>query len=100
MKYTNAIDAQKDHMSNNPEVFKENNRLVMAIIDAENELRDAVAESGTGVSNGSFNVTITPVAQRIYNEDKLHEFLSPTQFAQVVNDVTRPARITIGALKF
>jgi uncharacterized protein YdcH (DUF465 family) len=98
-KYTRAVEAIKDHQGANKAVFDEHQRLLYNLMDAENELRDAVAESGEGISNGSHKVTVVPQTQRIYSEDKLHQYLNSEQFADVVNDVTRPPRITIGEVK-
>ena len=103
-KYSKAVQAVKDHQEDNKEVFDAHQKLVFDVIDAENELRDAVAESAEevikdGLSNGTHKVTVTRQTQRVYNEEKMHQFLSPTQFAQVVNDVTRPVKISITEIK-
>lgn len=97
--YTNADQARKDHIAANAEVFKQHERLVMAVIDAENNLRDAVAESGQPIENGSYRVTVTPQTMRTYDEDKLRAALSsnPAILADAIKDVPRPPRITISA---
>lgn len=94
-KYTSAFEAMEAHKESNQAVFKEHERLLFNLIDAENELRDAVAESGQGVSNQTHVVTVTPQTQRVYSEEKMHQYLTSSQFAEVVNDVTRPPRIII-----
>lgn len=94
-RYTKAIEKRNEHIKTNKSVFDEHERIVGAVIDAENDLRDEVAEANAGVENTDFKVTITPQTQRVYNEDKLKQYLSGPQFAEVVNDVTRPARISI-----
>ena len=94
-KFTNTKEALQEHIRENQAVFSAHEKLVMYVIDAENELRDAVAESGQGINNGLYDVVVTPQTQRIYNEDNMHQYLNATQFADIVNDVKRPARITI-----
>lgn len=88
------MDALADHEARNPEVFKEHQRLAMAAIDADNALRDAVAESGSGISNGSFNVTVTPHSMTVYDEDIVR-----AKCPEAIKTQERPARITIGKVK-
>jgi hypothetical protein len=94
-KCTKAIEKRNRFIEDNKAVFNGYEKIGGEIIDAENELRDAVAEANTGVSNAEFTVTVTPQTQRVYNEDKLKQFLSGPQFADAVNDVTRPPKISI-----
>lgn len=95
-RYTDAQDKLEQHIKDNQKVFDDHQKIVLELMDRDNELRDAVAEDGKGITNGLWNVTVTPQTQRVYNEDKMKQYMSGTQFADVVSDVTRPARITIG----
>ncbi len=97
-RYTRSVEARNEHLEANRAVFEAHEKLVMNVIDAENDLRDQVSEAKEGVKNADFEVVLTPVTQRVYNEDKMKQMLTPIQFADVVNDVTRPARITIKRL--
>lgn len=90
-KYTNAVAAVEEHAKENKTVFESHQRLVGNVIDAENELRDAVAESGSGVSNGLFTVTYAPVTQTVFDEEKVRKACPD---AITVNQ--RPPKITIG----
>lgn len=82
-KYTMAVNAIEEHKKANQSVFKEHERLLMNLIDIENELRDDVATDGSGVENSQFKVVVIP----------------QTQFASVVNDVQRSPRISIKPIK-
>lgn len=68
-KYTLAKQAIDSHLAANKPVFDAHQKLVMTLMDADNELRDAVAESGSGVSNPEFTVTVTPQTQEVWDED-------------------------------
>ena len=94
-KYTQAIERRNAHIEANKNIFNAHEQIVMQVIEAENELRDAVAEANAGVSNGEYTVTIEPQARRQYNEEKMKQYLSGPQFAEVVNDIQRPPRISI-----
>lgn len=94
-RYTKAVEKRNEHIKANKTVFEEHERIVGAVIDAENDLRDEVAEANAGVENTDFKVIITPQTQRVYNEDKMKQILTPIQFADIVNDVTRPPKISI-----
>ena len=98
-KYTMAVNAIEAHKEAHQAVFKEHERLLMNLIDTENELRDEVATDGSGVENSQFKVVVIPQTQRVYDEDKLHQLLNATQFASVVNDVQRSPRISIKPIK-
>lgn len=99
-KYSNAVAAVKEHKEANAGVFDAHEKLVFAVIDAENELRDAVAVSKEGVSNGMHRVTITPQTQTIVDPDDLKahqgEALTPELIAELTKTYERPPRITIG----
>lgn len=97
-KYTQAIAARDEHIEENKSVFATHKKLVFAIIDAENELRDAVAESGSGVENGVFKVTCTPQTQVVYDNEALSKLLQPDEIDKVVKEVTRPSKIVISRI--
>lgn len=100
-KYTAARDALQDHVNRNPEFYKQNNALVMAIVDAENELRDDAALAGVGTENASYKVTVTPVTMKSFDEEKIKTALAsnPALLAECIKDQTRPARITISPVR-
>jgi len=98
-KYTQAFEALNDHKVANQGVFEAHQNLLMRLMDAENELRDLVAEDEQGLENSKIKVTVVPQTQRMYSEDKMHQYLTPIQFADVVSDVKRPPRITIKPIK-
>lgn len=93
-KYANAMDALEGHIESNKPVFDAHKELAMKVMDAENELRDAVAENGSGIVGAGYTATYTPVEQKVYDEEKIKK-LCPE--AITVNQ--RPARITIGKTK-
>lgn len=99
LKYTNAVDAVKDHIEKNKSIFDAHERLVFQVIDAENELRDAVAASGQGVQNGSHKVTFEKQTQTIFDEDKMKCYLSAEEMQKVTTVNERPPRITINEIK-
>jgi len=98
-KYTQVMDKRKDYIEQHKAIFDGFEKIGMEIIDADNDLRDAVAETGTGINNGSFNVVVTPQTQRVYNEEKMKQYMNSQQFADVVSDVKRPPRITVSPVR-
>lgn len=98
-KYTDAIEERNEHLAQNKGVFDSHERIVMKIIDAENELKDAVAEDGKGVENGLYKVTITPQTQKVYDDEVLCKLLQPDEVDKVVKEVTRSPKISITTLK-
>ena len=69
-KFTEAKEKVEAHIEDNKPVFNAHQKLVMSLIDAENELRDAVAESKEGVTNGKYTVVCTPQEQVVFDEEK------------------------------
>lgn len=98
-KYTNAIEERNEHIAQNKPVFDAHERIINKVIDADNELRDAVAEDGKGIENGLYKVTITPQTQKVYDDEMLSKLLQPEELAQVVKEVTRSPKISITALR-
>lgn len=98
-KYANAIEERNEHLEQNKSVFEAHQRIIGKIIDAENELMDAVAESGSGIENGLYKVTITPQTQKVYDDEALSKLLQPEEVDQVVKEVTRSPKISITALR-
>lgn len=101
-KYTSAHKQMMDHQKNNSSVFDEHKRLMMLVIDAENELRDAVAENKANVSNNDFKVTVTPQTQTFADIDVIDRLIANGQISaslreSIVKTVPRPERITISA---
>lgn len=99
LKYTNAVGAVKEHIQEHKGIFDAHERLVFQVIDAENELRDAVAASGQGVQNGSHKVTFEKQTQTIFDEDKMKCYLSAEEMQKVTTVNERPPRITINEIK-
>ena len=89
-KYGNAVAALEEHIEANKPLFDRHQQLAMAVVDAENELRDAVAEDGSGVSNALYNVTIEPKTQTVY-DDALIKAKCP----EAISTTQRPPKITI-----
>ena len=98
-KYTKSVEALNEHKAKNESVFSEHQRLLFSVIDAENELRDAVAESGEGLENEEFKVTVVPQTMKVYDEEKLKVLLTADKFAEVVTEQKRPPRISITPVK-
>ena len=92
--YTKAMKNLTDHEEANKPVFAEHQRLAMLTIDADNALRDAVAEEGAGVFNESYKVTYTPQTQTIYNDE-----IIKAKAPEAITTQERPPRITIGRVK-
>lgn len=101
-KFTSATNALKDYQDKHEEIFAEARRLGMLIIDAENELRDDVAEAKEGVSNGAFKVSYVPQTQTWADIDVIDEYvfigtLKKEDRDRIVKTQDRPGRITIVA---
>lgn len=100
-KYSRAVQAMKAHQEENKPVFDRHKELMMQILDADNELRDAVAESGASISDDFTVVTVTPQTQTfadIVAIDKLiaEGKIPATLRAEIVKTAQRPPRITVG----
>jgi len=98
-KYATAVAAVKEHSEANSAVFQAHQELLFKVMDAENELRDAVAEDGTGISNGLYNVTVTPQEQVVVDTEKLKTILTSEKYAEIVTVNQRPARVMISPIK-
>ena len=100
-KYTSAFNAMKDHQDRNGDIFKEQQRLFLALMDAENELRDAAALALTGAENGQFKVAVTPQTQTFADIDEINRILETgahicyDDLKTIVKTVPRPPRINI-----
>lgn len=98
-KYSNAVAALKEHQAANEPVFKEHTRLLGNVIDAENELRDSVAETKEPVANATHRVTITPQTITQVDPDAVRarqgQTLTPEVIAELIQTTERPPRITI-----
>ena len=103
-KYTKAVRQVKDHQESNSAVFAEHKNLMMTLIDAENELRDAVAEAGAGVSDAFTKVVITPQTQIWADIEAIDKLIAQGKIPsalrdQIVKTQQRPPRITISEVK-
>lgn len=101
-KYTSAHKQMMEHQRNNASVFDEHKRLMLLVIDAENELRDAVDENKANVSNNDFRVTITPQTQTFADIEVIDRLIANGQISaslreSIVKTVQRPDRISITA---
>ena len=99
-KYAKAVEKRDRHIEANKSVFKEHESIVYDVIDAENELRDAVAESGSGVSDIDYTVTLTPQTQTWADIETIDKYVANGEIAQKVRDEIvktqkRPAKISI-----
>lgn len=104
-RYTKAFEALHEDIAENQNVFKPHERLVGMLIDAENDLRDAVVEQGITepFSDGSFNVSVTPQTQTTYNEEGILAKLGMTKEAAIaaglITVTERPPRISISKIR-
>lgn len=103
-KYSACVKRLKDHQEDNSGVFKDHERLMLAVVDAENDLRDAVAELGAGVSNSEHRVVVTPQTQNYADIDVIDSLVSNGSISKelrdtIVKTVQRPPRITISEVK-
>lgn len=102
-KYAGAKDAIKEHIIDNQRVFSDHEALVGKLIDAENDLRDAAAESGKSEIFGTIKVTVTPQTQEVWDEDRTLAGLKVSKEQAIeagflkINE--RPARIQISEVK-
>lgn len=99
-KYTKAVEKRDAHITENKAVFDAHEKIVMDIIDAESDLRDAVAESKEGVSNTEFTVTITPQTQTFVDIEQLDKFVADGSMSKEMRDLAvkteeRPPKISI-----
>lgn len=98
-KYSSAVKELKAHISENKPVFDAHEKLTFRVIDAENELRDAVAEAGAGVSNDSHSVIIEPQTQVIADIEVIDKLIQAGKILvsrdEIVKTNQRPPRITI-----
>ena len=102
-RYSKIKDELNDHINQNKPIFDAHEKIVMRLIDAENELRDAVAESGQSIDNGLIRVNVVPQTQTVYDEEKLLTALRVSKegaiAAGIIQINQRPPRITIGVMK-
>ena len=94
------MEALKDHAESNKEIFDTHQKFILNVIDSENELRDYIAETKEGESNGTHQVTIIPQTQTwadIEEIDKLiaEGVISPSLRERIVKTQDRPARVSI-----
>lgn len=97
-KFGIARIAVEEHINQNKPVFDAHERLVSAVIDAENALADEVEAAKVSANNGMFAVTYSPqtmtfadieVIDKLIAEGKLDKNLR----AEIVKTVDRPAKI-------
>jgi hypothetical protein len=106
-KYTNAVDARNEHMEANKPVFDSHQKLVFAVIDAENELRDEVAgmqglptdKNSLVAKNASYEIYFAPQTQRVYDDELLSKLLSPEELTKVIKEIPRPTKTIIKAME-
>lgn len=102
-RYTQAVAAVKEHTEANANVFDAHKKLMLNLIDRENELRDAVAESGEGVENALHKVKCEPQTQEFFDVEKTLQALRVTKEGAIAAGVyivnQRPPRITISEVR-
>lgn len=99
-KYSAATRAIKAHLDENSGIFSAHQRLLMQQLDSENELRDAVAISGFGISNRDFVVTITPQSQTFVDPEYVKELIAQGKISKelegsLIQTQQRSPRISI-----
>ena len=104
-KYEDAVQAIKDHIAQNKSVFDSHEKLVMAQIQAESDLRDAVQEAETGVSDGMYNVTFEKQTQTFGDVEAIEKLIAggaihKTLKGSIIKTVSRPPKILIKPLRF
>lgn len=120
-KYTGLVDKRNKHIEDNKAVFDAHEKIVMDIIDADNDLRDAVTEdfeslveqaktnkeikpaADAGLFNGAFKVTVTPQTQTWGDIEELDKLVAEGTISKEVRDrvvktQNRPPKISITKL--
>lgn len=85
-KYAGLVAKRDQHIEDNKAVFDDHQKIVMDIIDAENDLRDAVAESKDGVKSAEFTVIYTPQTQTWADIEKLDKFVAEGKISKELRD--------------
>lgn len=102
-KYSKAVAALKDHQRANATVFEEHQRLLFNVMDAENELRDKVAETKQGEKGLDHEVTVQEQTQEVWEEEKTLQALGLTKQGAIDRGLIavnqRPPRISIKEVK-
>lgn len=114
----------KNHIEDNKEIFDAHQKLVMEVIDTENELRDATAERVTaleadtseagiqalnefvarGETNGTYHVKASPQTQTWADIEELDKEVASGRMSKetrdrIVKTQKRPAKISITEIK-
>lgn len=93
----------EEHQEQNKKVFDDHKKIVFDVMDAENELRDAVAEEKSQVSNALFRVTIAPQTQTYADIEVIDRLIASgvipaSKRGEIVKTVDRPARVNISKI--
>jgi hypothetical protein len=99
-KYTKVVEERNKYIESNKAVFDTHEQIAMRIIDAENELRDAVADEKAGVQNESFTVRHVAQTQTYADIEVIDQMVAGGKItagmrAEIVKTVDRPARVSI-----
>lgn len=99
-RFTAAQNKRKKLIAENKAIFDEYERIGGEIIDADNALRDSVAESKEGCQNDEWVVSFTPQTQTYADIEKIDQLIAggvipASKRDEIVKTVDRPARITI-----
>lgn len=103
-RYTEAVEALKKHEQSNQAVFDAHKKLMLKIIDADNELRDAASEASEGMQkgvpklmaeNGDFRVIVQLDTMKVYDDEKI----IAKGLQDAITEQARPPRITISAVR-
>jgi hypothetical protein len=102
--YTRATTALADLEKANESIFNTRKQLALRVLDADGELRDAVAIAGHGISNRNFEVKYTPNTMTFADIDVIDSLIkegkiSPDLRDKIVKTVDRPPRINIVQVK-
>lgn len=98
-KYEAAVRAVKKHQDDNFAVFSHHNKLFLNVVDAENELRDYIAEAKINEKGSTHEVTYLDQKQEVVDMDKLKSYLPIEKYTEIVTINQRPPRITIKELR-
>lgn len=117
-KYSRLVAERNKHIEDNKSVFDAHEKIVFNILDAENELRDKVAEefeslveraktdttvnpeAEAGINNGEFNVVVAGQEQTWADIDAIDKLIvegviPSNRRSEIVKTQKRPPRISI-----
>ena len=102
-KYSAAVKNLKDYQELNKDIFAEQQKLVFAMIDAENEVKDEVALTKEVAKNKTHEIKRTPQSQTFADIEVIDYLIEVgvipvTRRAEIVKTVERPDYVGIREL--